>query len=332
MARQHGGWAGRIVAIMALALLVALGPQPAHGQEPATLEARAGKTRVTAGERVTVTLVLQLPAGARPDFTAVDSQFGDVDVLLVGLPEERNLGGGRVEVRARYEVAVFRPGAAQIPSLTVPYATADGSISEVSSLPIALEVVSVIPDGADPGEVRDLKPPIDLPYRAGVSRRLLAMVALSALFVLVAIAVAVRWLQRWRARSVPALVPAGVPLPQAEAAARAELERIGSLGLLDQDDLRTYHALIAACMRRYLSERYGFPAFAMTTKELAARMESLGVDRWPARLVAGLLGECDAVNYGGYHLARRRAESNLAIAEEIIDITREGADPVPAVR
>jgi hypothetical protein len=293
------------------------------------VEVTADRNEVTVGQRIVLTVVLRLPAGSQADSTTIDQQLNDaaVDVLVIGLPEERQLGGGLKEIRIRYEVALFRPGAAQIPALTIPTLGADGTQGAVTSAPIAINVASVLPPGADAAEVRDLKPQIELPFDAGVSPRVLAAVVAFVVLGLLAVTLAGWWL--WR-RNMPVVeVPAAVPVALApEAAARAELERIAGLGLLDAGDYRTYHALLAACVRRYLSDRYGFPAFAMTTSELRLHMEHEGVGRWQARLVTGLLSECDAVNYAQYTPARARAESNLSMAYEIVELPLDEVRPV----
>ncbi len=309
-------------------LAAALTAASARAQEPATLEVTADRTTVTVGDRITVTLVLRLPDGVQPDFSTLDQQFGDLDVLLIGLPEERPLPGGRREVRVRYQVAAFRPGDTEVPALSVPLKGASGAAGTLTSAPIPVTVQSVLPPDQDPGDIRDLKPQIDLPYRAGLSRRAIAGMALGAVAVVLALLLAWRW---WRARTAaPRPQPAPAPVAAGpEAAARAELDRISGLGLLEAGDLRQFHALIAACVRRYLTERFGFPAFAMTTTELARSMETYGVGRWPARLVAGLLSECDAVAYAGYRPARERAETNLAMAYEIVALTSPAPAPPP---
>jgi hypothetical protein len=301
----------------------------ARAQEPATLEVTADPTTVTVGDRISVTLVLRLPEGVQPDFSALDRQFGDLDVLRIGLPEERPLPGGRREVRVRYQVAAFRPGGTEIPSLTVPLTDASGATTALTSAPIPVTVQSVLPPDQDPGDIRDLKPQLDLPYHAGLSRWVIAGLGLGAVLMALASLLAWRW---WRARAAarrpqPVAEPA---LPGPEAVARAELERISGLGLLDAGELQQFHVLVAACIRRYLTDRFGFPAIAMTTGELARSMETYGVARWPARLVIGLLSECDAVAYAGYRPARERAETNLAMAYEIVELTAPLAGPSQA--
>jgi hypothetical protein len=248
-------------------------------------------------------------------------------VLVIGLPQERALPGGLKEIRIRYEVAFFRPGAAEIPALAMPTLGVDGVQGVVNSAPIAVNVESVLPPGADAAEVRDLKPQIELPFNARVSRRAVMAAVAFVLAVTVVAGAAIWWMWRRNMRAVPEPAPIAVA-SSPETAARAELQRIAGLGLLDAGDFRTYHALIAACVRRFLSDHYGFPAFAMTTSELRAHMEGQGVGRWQARLVAGLLSECDAVNYARYTPARERAESNLSMAFEIVETPLDASAPL----
>ena len=76
-------------------------------------------------------------------------------------------------------------------------------------------------------------------------------------------------------------------------------------------------------MRRYLSERYGFPAYAMTRRELQRHMSRSGLDRWPARLTGNLLEQCDAVQFARFAPAPERQDADLTAAYEIIELTQE---------
>lgn len=316
--------------LVASLAVVAPAGAPAAGvraQQADGLSVTVDRTQVTVGDRIAVTVVLRLPAGAQPDLAALEQQFGELDVLVIGLPVEQAIAGGLKEIRIRYEVAAFRPGAARVPPLTVGFTAPDGSPAAATSAPVPLDVVSVIPPGDAADAVRDLKPQIELPFSTGTSPRTAAAAALVAV-VLVGAGLLSWRLVRQR-RPVPA-PPAAIADASPEAAARAELDRISALGLLESGDLEQLHALLAACIRRYLSERYGFPAFAMTTTELHSRMERHGVGRWQARLTTGLLSECDAVTYARYRPAPARAESNLAMAYEVVGLNvGESMPPAP---
>jgi hypothetical protein len=86
------------------------------------------------------------------------------------------------------------------------------------------------------------------------------------------------------------------------------------------DPVAAYRAM-ALLVRESLASRYGFPARALTTRELARRMEAEGVDRWQARLVGGLLEECDAVVYAGYRPALERRSADLTMAMQVLEAT-----------
>ena len=87
---------------------------------------------------------------------------------------------------------------------------------------------------------------------------------------------------------------------------------------METDPVSAYRKL-ASAVRGVLSDRYGFAAFALTTGELQGRMEARGIDRWQARLVGGLLQNCDAVVYAGYLPAGERRQADLTMAREIIE-------------
>ena len=77
----------------------------------------------------------------------------------------------------------------------------------------------------------------------------------------------------------------------------------------------------------FVGYRFGFNARALTTAELQQRMVAVGVERWQARLVSGLLDRCDGAVY-----ARRRpdptsADHDLTMAYEIVELSRPRPEP-----
>ena len=72
-------------------------------------------------------------------------------------------------------------------------------------------------------------------------------------------------------------------------------------------------------MKSELARRYGLRATALTSSELRRRLEAEG-DRWQARLVGGLLEECDSVIYAGYRPAAERRQADLTMAREIVEV------------
>jgi hypothetical protein len=64
----------------------------------------------------------------------------------------------------------------------------------------------------------------------------------------------------------------------------------------------------------------------MTRTELQREMSRAGIDRWPARVTANLLEQCDAVQFAGFVPPPERREADLTAAYEIVEITSADAE------
>jgi hypothetical protein len=114
----------------------------------------------------------------------------------------------------------------------------------------------------------------------------------------------------------------------AEGLARRRLQELATTAPLSRGDYDHYYGTISLVVREYLHDRFAFGAHALTTPELQQRMVSGGVERWQARLVAGLLDRCDGAVYAGRHPDPASADHDLTVAFEIIELSRPV--PVPA--
>jgi hypothetical protein len=121
-------------------------------------------------------------------------------------------------------------------------------------------------------------------------------------------------------------VPAPAPPPTAADVARQQLDAVSASGLA-QSDPAEYYTRIAAITRSYLSARFGFAAYAMTRREMEREMRRTGIDRWPSRVTANLLEQCDAVEFALFEPAAERRAHDLSAAYEIVDLTEHLAEP-----
>ncbi len=280
---------------------------------PASAEVTLDRTQATIGDPINLTIAVHYSAGVQVNVTNLTSQFAPFEAIASDPPNDQKTADGGV-LSLHFQVAVYQTGALPFPALQIPY-TLDGQSASIQTQPIPFTVRSVIPPGDPASDIRPLKPQLDLALPGPPP---LLRIGIAALLLVLLAAAVVVW--RRRRRQPPVLVPVIAP-PPPEEAARAELERIAAQSELGHMDYVTQYALIAACIRRYITERYGFQASALTTTELAARMVASGVGRWRARLVADLLTECDAVHYAHYVPAPARAEADLQMAFEIVDLS-----------
>jgi len=303
--------------VILLAALAALAPSTvaAQPETPVTVRAGVDRDRVTVGDRMTLTVVLEHDAAVTPDVLSDTTAFGPFEVLAAEPPQERTLEGGRVETTLVFTVAAFATGDLQIPAIAIPYTDATGNPAVATAPAIPISVASVIPADQPPTDIRDLKPQLSVP--GGAPAYLRPLVIAAAAVIALGLALLLARLLRRRRAPTPASPPAST-----EDEARAELERIAGLGLPEGGGHKEHYRLVGSCVRRYLTDCYGFPAFALTTAELEEQMVRRGVDRWQARLVSGLLQECDEVRYGQYVPALARADADLTAAFEIVEMTR----------
>lgn len=283
---------------------------------------------LTVGDRVKVFIVVEADSGTQ------------IQIAPGGLPEDmalaesarfstRDRGSGRIEVRIDLVLAPFLVGEYDMPPIKLRYRDRGGVSGDLQTPASKLFVESVIPPAAAIS-ARDLKPQAELGAPAAPPYGLIA--ATVALLALALALLALAWRRTRRQDAFAGALPETGEEPLGtEDAARRALDIAGARFAAD-GEARAYYASLSATMRGYLTERFGFPAFALTTAEMQAQMTSRGMDRWQARLAGGLLEQCDAVMYAHYLPAAERADADLTAAYEIVEMSRPAEEPeaVPA--
>ena len=124
--------------------------------------------------------------------------------------------------------------------------------------------------------------------------------------------------------SLPTANPLPPPKPVVmgpEDLARDALDKAG-IAFREDGDYEAYYTALGVVVRKYLADRYDFPAYALTTRELEPQMVDRGIDRWQVRVAGGLFTQCDSVVYARYRPATERAEHDLTAAYEIVEMSR----------
>lgn len=280
--------------------------------EPATVKL-GDQTRI----RVTVThtgnMQLQFPDAAAMQATGLDV------IRMAPGAGSRSLDGTQTSV-TDYVVAGFAPKVYDLPDVTVNYQLADGSQGKVTVQPVVrLTVESVLANLPNPS-LRDIRPPIAIPQPPGLLARPLALAALTTSLLLLALLFLRRALMRRRpGRAVPLdhLSP--------EEAVRVRLKNASEHLKGFRPDYAAFYTELSVAVREYLERRTTLAALSSTTRELRRDMELRGTDRWHARIILGLLDECDAVKWAHYVPDPARADRALTMAYEIVDLVSDGA-------
>jgi hypothetical protein len=253
------------------------------------------------GEQLTLTVEVLAPRGATVDVDPAHASWGNVEFVRIASTATRDEGE---QVRYVFElvVAAFAPG-------EQPFSAAVNVITagEVAPRLLPAMLLAVVPTLA-PGDDQLSALPGPRAIEGGESPLLRPLIGAGAALVLIVLGTGIvagaAALRRRPASAAPVAQP-GLDLGPAAL-------------LMDTDPVAAYRFL-GATVRAVLTRRYGIPAVALTSGELEGRMEREGLDRWQARLVGGLLQECDAVVYAGYRPAAERRHADLTMAQEIVE-------------
>lgn len=295
-------------AILLVALLaVVLVPAAFAGAQSAE-EDRVELRRASAllGEHLSATIRVTAPAGAVVEITPGNPSWGGVELVTTGSPSVVTRGGESVWI-FDVKVAPLLPGNIVFAPTVVVVSGADVTTRTLPAIPLTV-LPTLGPD--DPLELTPLLPPVAIDGAESPLLRPAIAAGAALAVVLVTLLVwllARRWARRPRRLAVPAPAVQEIPgLQTAEAS-------------IDTDPVTAYRVM-SSVVKTELARRYGLRATALTSNELRRRLEDRGVDRWQARLVGGLLEECDAVIYAGYRPAAERRQADLTMAREIVEV------------
>ncbi|MDE2998053.1 MAG: hypothetical protein OXU79_03125 [Gemmatimonadota bacterium] len=266
-------------------------------------DATVDRDTLTLGDPVLLNLRIRRDPGDTVVLLQNEGFLAPFEVRRRMPPAVREAPGGGVEETLAYELAVYRLGVVEIPSLALLVRTAGGDSGLITSQPIPVVVRSVMPAGMS--DIRDVKPPVDVEAR--IPRWFWFVVA-----ALAGLAAAAIWFWR-RRRNKPAVdPPPQIRWPD-------EVEKILRMRLLENGEYKRYYSLLSEAMRRYLEDRFRVDAMERTTHELVQDLERVPVGNAELSALDGLLSEADLVKFAKFRPPDDVAED---AAQAVLDLMR----------
>ncbi|HSR68030.1 MAG TPA: DUF4381 family protein [Acidobacteriota bacterium] len=288
------------------------------GLQAQSVDAQLDRQSMLLGDRVSLTVtVLHDPAGRIVWPQPEEGRFGPFEVLDEQLLDPASQDG-RIASRKRWILTAFELGQLDLPPLKlewIPAGRDDGEVLETPALSLTVEEV-----GADPqGELRDIKPPAEIPLDPW---RVALWIALG-----LAAAALAWWLyRRWRRRPRPAPVRAPrraqPPLPPHELAYR-ELAELEVSPLLQEGQIKEYYTRASEIIRRYLRGRYGIDAMEMTSRQISQQLQRLRLSLHNQRLFELFSERCDLVKFAKLRPSAENNSKIVPLARQIVDETKE---------
>jgi hypothetical protein len=295
-----------------------------HSLEGVRLALEVDRQELAIDGRIRLSVQLEVPPGRLAALPDLSDQFGPFAVVVQS-PAESSSAGGTTLLRRYYDLEPEGVGNLTIPPLVVAVRdrqVGDGAAREIRTDPVPITVTSVVPEGVDYTEPKDIAPPMSLPQPAWPLELWALLGAVAA-----AIAAAVLFWRR-RGRRAVAAPPQLVAL--------AELDRLQQAGLGDQERLEAFYVRLSAILRRYLGWRFGLRALMQTTEELVAGLPGAERALAPYHPILGtLLASFDLVKFARHRPQRSDVEEALRRVREFIERTgdeRVLVDPAAAQR
>jgi len=282
-----------------------------------TVKSRVDRSKITVGDRIVYTVIVEKPAGA--ELAAFNpspaSEIFEVKDLRQEKPRKR---GGKEITEFRYTITVFSVGSYAIPSLLVAYKDLAGNTSTASTDTIPILVESVLKGETAGADIRDIKPPLSIK-----SYLLFYVLAIAAGLV-------ISWIL-WKRRKGEPVFPAQKPLARpAHEIAIERLKKLEEMDLVLRGKIKKYYIVLSEIMRLYIEERYSVFATERTTTELYQEMRVKGIERRHCGMLKELLDQSDLVKFARFIPEKTEIDRDLAMAYEIVDLTKEIVPVEPA--
>lgn len=220
---------------------------------------------ITVGDPIAVVIEGAGPPGATLLLPQLADSVGPFTVLDAG-PVLAGLRDGKVTVQRTAKVTRFRTGEALFPELPLLWVRAPGDTAVAFSTAVTVRVGSLLDGPADPSKLHDLKPVVPLARPRWWLWALIALGAAAAAYA------AWRFRHLLRRRRVVAEPPPPPPLPP-EVAFQNGLDALLARRLPELGLVKDYYGDLSLLFRRYIEDRFGFPAVEETRREVMRSVE-----------------------------------------------------------
>ncbi|HOW28446.1 MAG TPA: hypothetical protein PK876_08095 [Elusimicrobiota bacterium] len=275
---------------------------PSKGWSSVRLQTSADPSKITAGDVVQLKISVFYSTGVAVSPSVPAEHLGSFELIRfsTGAPLQEK---GEYRQDFILSLTSFEVGISTIPPVTLHVRSEDGSLKELQTPAIPIEIVSVL-DGRS-SDIRDIKGPFARPD---------GLYWMIGLLILSGAAVMI-YLKR-KTRSANGIL-SGPPRPPHETALE-ELDRLSVEMEESGFTAKMFYSRLSDILRVYLENRFGIPSLDRTTSELWQEMKRASLDFQLTGDVRRLLENSDLAKFAKYEPAPEDRCDDLSLAKDIV--------------
>lgn len=245
-----------------IGILLVLFTGAAQAQEP-RVTARTDSAQYKVGDWILLHVAAELPADVDSLAPAMKDSVGAFEILTT---EGARASGGHQEWI--FKLTLFDTGNVFIPPVAFSYKHRQDTLQRIAySNPISLTVVGIPFDPK--GDIKDIKPPLNAPWKFEDF-----LPYLIALLVLALAALGYYYYRKWKKRREEGFVPAKPSIPPGQVALAA-LRVLEDKHLWQQGKVKLYYSEVTEIVRRFIENQYGVLALESTSDEILTQLLKL---------------------------------------------------------
>ena len=277
----------------------------AFAQEP-KISARTDSAQYKIGEWVLLHVEAQLPAGVDSLVPVPRDSVGPFEVLAI---EPTQPADGRQ--RWTFRLTMFDTGNVFIPPVAFAYRSKTDTAFRIAySNPLPLSIVGIPIDVK--GDIKDIKPPLDAPWKFEDFLPYLIVLA-----VLLLAGLAYYYYRKKKKEREAAFMPSKPTIPPGQAALAA-LRILEDKHLWQHGKVKEYYSEVTGIVRRFFEDQFGLLALESTSDEILDQLRRIPEAAPLQAQCRSFLTTADLVKFAKYQPAPEEHDRELRSAYEIV--------------
>ncbi len=278
------------------------GCYPVIAQEGALIEVNSSvdTSNITIGDRIHYSITIKHARGLRVERPGEGMNLGQFEIKSYDFPKPQEKDG-IVSEKFNFTISVFDTGHFVIPPFPVAYFPDSSSVYKIIKAGAIDIYVRSLLSGTDSLSLKDVKPPIDIPFDWKFVYSMLAIV----LMVLLAAWLGYRAYKQKQEKGY-LFVPPPKPRPAHEIALEA-LDKLFASDLLQKGAYKKFYSDLSDILRGYIEGRYFVPAMEQTTTDILRDMAG-HIDEGLLARLARILHDADLVKFAKHVPTEERTQ------------------------